>query len=216
MKTKKTYAVIGLGKFGQYIAKGLIRSGEHVIVADNAERNVKEFKDITDEVYVLDSTDKDALLEAGIKDLDIVIVSIGEDIESSILTVIALQELSNKYIIAKAVSRSHGIILNKLGVDLVVRPEQDASLRLLDKLLWNETNMFVVNNNLNLCKLPIKEADVGKSKAKLEKELNNATSQQKKQKKIISVYQNGSWNLADDITLELGAILLLLEKQDPK
>lgn len=103
---KTSYAVIGLGKFGQYVAKGLIRNNENVIVCDDSEEHIREFKDLSDEVYILDATNKEALREAGVKELDVVIISIGENIESSILSVIALQELKNKFIIAKAVNLS--------------------------------------------------------------------------------------------------------------
>lgn len=160
---KRTYAVIGLGKFGQYVAKGLIRNGESVIVCDDDNAHLRKFKDINDEVYALDATDKEALREAGVKELDVVIISIGEDIESSILSVIALQELKNKYIIAKAVNRSHSIILNRLGVDLVIRPERDASSHLLDKLLWGRNFIFAPDENLEISQLVMEEESAGLS-----------------------------------------------------
>ncbi len=50
---KTSYAVIGLGKFGQYVAKGLIRNNENVIVCDDSEEHIREFKDLSDEVYIL-------------------------------------------------------------------------------------------------------------------------------------------------------------------
>ncbi|AAP77803.1 TrkA family potassium uptake protein [Helicobacter sp. MIT 03-1614] len=213
---KTSYAVIGLGKFGQYVAKGLIRNNENVIVCDDSEEHIREFKDLSDEVYILDATNKEALREAGVKELDVVIISIGENIESSILSVIALQELKNKFIIAKAVNRSHGIILNRLGVDLVVRPEQDASSRLLDKLLWNRNHIFKINEQLDLSKVPIIESDVGKSVGTKQYEL-----QMRENVKIIGVYQSGIWHIhtkkagvkepLEQLILEQGAVLLLLQ-----
>lgn len=215
---KKTYAVIGLGKFGQYVAKGLLRSNERVIVCDNNAENIKEFKDLSDEIYILDAANKAALVEAGVKELDIVIVSIGEDIESSILSVIALQELKNKFIIAKAVNRAHGIILARLGVDLVIRPEQDASNRLLDKLIWNRNNIFAINDDLNLSKMPIVESDVGKSVRTKQQELQlESNGSGTDCVKIVGVLQGGKWYLyekalepLENLLLESNAVLLLL------
>lgn len=215
---KKTYAVIGLGKFGQYLAKGLLRSNESVIVCDNDAENIREFKDLSDEIYVLDATNKAALLEAGVKELDVVIVSIGEDIESSILSIIALQELKNKFIIAKAVNRAHGIILARLGVDLVIRPEQDASSRLLEKLLWNRNSIFAINDQLNMSKMPIIESDIGKSvKAKQQELQAQCVNSDSQNVKIIGVLQGGKWQLyassnepLENLVLESGAVLLLL------
>ena len=85
----KTVAVIGLGKFGFYIAKSLSRLDVKVIAVDNDEKKVQEISEYVDNSYILDSTSKIALEEIGIYNLNTVIVSIGENIEASILTVMA-------------------------------------------------------------------------------------------------------------------------------
>ena len=131
MKNRLTYGVIGLGKFGFHVAKGLIEQGQSVIVADQGEAQVKEFADLTSMAYILDSTDKSALEEAGFVRLDYVIVSIGEDIESSILTVMALKELEIKQIIAKAITPVHGKILAKLGANKIIYPERESAAALI-------------------------------------------------------------------------------------
>lgn len=98
----KTIAVIGLGKFGFYIAKSLSRLDTRVIAVDNDEKKVQEISEFVDDAFVIDSTNKQALEEVGIYNLETVIVSIGENIEASILTVMALKDLNNKNIIAKS------------------------------------------------------------------------------------------------------------------
>ena len=106
----KTVAVIGLGKFGFYIAKSLSRLNVKVIAADNDEKKVQEISEYVDDAYIIDSTSKVALEEIGIYNLSTVIVSIGENIEASILTVMALKDLNNKTVIAKAINSTHGEI----------------------------------------------------------------------------------------------------------
>ena len=96
----KTIAVIGLGKFGFYVAKSLSRLDVKVIAVDNDEKKVQEISEFIDDAYIVDSMSKQALQEVGIYNLDTVIVSIGENIEASILTVMALKDLNNKVIIA--------------------------------------------------------------------------------------------------------------------
>ena len=83
----KTIAVIGLGKFGFYVAKSLSRLDVKVIAVDNDEKKVQEISEFIDDAYIVDSMSKQALQEVGIYNLDTVIVSIGENIEASILTV---------------------------------------------------------------------------------------------------------------------------------
>ena len=111
----KTYAVIGLGKFGFHIAKGLAEQGMDIIAIDNDHHKIQAISDYIDDAIILDSTDIKALQEAGVVGLDTVIISIGENIEASILTLMALKELGNKTIIAKAITLTHGEILARLG-----------------------------------------------------------------------------------------------------
>ncbi|MBD3829231.1 MAG: NAD-binding protein, partial [Arcobacter sp.] len=120
----KTIAVIGLGKFGFYIAKSLSRLDTRVIAVDNDEKKVQEISEFVDDAFVIDSTNKQALEEVGIYNLETVIVSIGENIEASILTVMALKDLNNKNIIAKAITSTHGEILSKIGAFKVIYPEK--------------------------------------------------------------------------------------------
>lgn len=131
----KTIAVIGLGKFGFYIAKSLSRLDTRVIAVDNDEKKVQEISEFIDDAFVIDSTNKQALEEVGIYNLETVIVSIGENIEASILTVMALKDLNNKNIIAKAITSTHGEILSKIGAFKVIYPEKIAGRMLVQKLI---------------------------------------------------------------------------------
>ena len=135
----KVVAVIGLGKFGFYIAKSLSRLNVKVIAVDNDEKKVQEISEYVDNSYILDSTSKIALEEIGIYNLNTVIVSIGANIEASILTVMALKDLNNKHVIAKAITSTHGEILSKIGAFKVIYPEKIAGRLLVKKLIDNIT-----------------------------------------------------------------------------
>jgi trk system potassium uptake protein TrkA len=150
----KTVAVIGLGKFGFYIAKSLSRLNVKVIAVDNDECKVQEISEYIDNAFVIDSTNKHALEEVGIYNLDTVIVSIGENIEASILTVMALKDLNNKNVIAKAITTIHGEILSKIGAFKVIYPEKIAGRMLVKKLIDNITVEEIdVSNSIKLIKL---------------------------------------------------------------
>ncbi|MBV5277741.1 MAG: TrkA family potassium uptake protein [Campylobacteraceae bacterium] len=133
----KTYAVIGLGKFGYHIAKGLAEQGMDIIAIDNDPHKIQEISEFIEDAIILDSTDIKALREAGVVGLDTVIISIGENIEASILTLMALKELDNKNIIAKAITLTHGEILARLGAFKVIYPERESAKKLVENLVGN-------------------------------------------------------------------------------
>jgi len=133
----KTYAVIGLGKFGFNIAKGLAEQGMDIIAIDNDPHKIQEISEYIEDAIILDSTDIKALQEAGVVGLDTVIISIGENIEASILTLMALKELDNKNIIAKAITLTHGEILARLGAFKVIYPERESARKLVENLVGN-------------------------------------------------------------------------------
>ncbi len=125
------YAVIGLGHFGFHIAKGLVEQGNSVVACDASEERIKEISAYIENAYILNSTDVHALKEAGIVEFDVVIVSLGNDIESSILTVMALRDLGNKTIVAKAKNAIHGEVLAKIGANKIVYPEREMAKKVV-------------------------------------------------------------------------------------
>jgi K+ transport systems, NAD-binding component len=139
MKRKnKTFGVIGLGRFGYYVARTLAQGGAEVIACDVDEERVKEISEYVSLAYVLDATDAKALKESGIANVDTAVVSVGENIEASILIVVQLKELGVKEIVAKAITPLHGKVLEKLGVDRVVYPEKEMAIRVAHSLLAGE------------------------------------------------------------------------------
>ncbi len=130
----KSYAVIGLGKFGFYMAKGLAQQGLQVIAVDRDGEHIDAISEYVEDTVILDSTDAKALREAGIADMDVAIISIGENIESSILTMMAVKDLGIETIYAKALTPVHGQILSKLGVTKVIYPEIESARKLVKKI----------------------------------------------------------------------------------
>lgn len=183
----KTIAIIGLGKFGFYIAKSMSRLQKGLVAIDNNEKRVQEISSYVENAYVLDSADKNALEDAGIVDFDTVIVSIGENIEASIMTVMALKDLGNKNIIAKAISTTHGEILAKLGVTKVVHPEKIAGRMLIHNLVHNiNFEKIDLSNSMRIMKFTPTLKFIGKSFQELQNEYNV---------KVISYKINGDWLL---------------------
>ena len=130
---RKQFAVIGLGKFGTAVALSLEKLGYPVLALDNDEETIEEIKDKVSFAEIVDATNPEVLEATGIKNSDVVIVSVG-DIESSVLIALILEELGIQHIIAKANSQIHGRVLKKIGVKEVVFPEEDMGIRIANKI----------------------------------------------------------------------------------
>jgi trk system potassium uptake protein TrkA len=122
-------AVIGLGRFGSSLANELMRRGWDVLGIDSDARLVQRYSDSLTHAAVADSTDPEALRQLGVDEFTSAVVGIGNDIEASILVSSNLLEAGVPNIWAKAVSRQHGKILERLGIPHVVLPEHDMGER---------------------------------------------------------------------------------------
>ena len=131
----RQFAVIGLGRFGYSVAETLIKKGHEVLAIDSDEAKIEAVSDFATYAVQCDATDERALKAVSVQNVDVAVVSIGENIEASILIVMTLKELGVKEIIAKAVTRLHGKILTNIGVTEVIYPERDAAIRLAHRLI---------------------------------------------------------------------------------
>ncbi|HLM52221.1 MAG TPA: TrkA family potassium uptake protein [Pseudoxanthomonas sp.] len=120
---RDTVLVVGLGRFGGAVAESLIRLGHEVLAIDEDAEIVQRWSEHLTHVVQADSTRSEALRQLGAKDIARAVVAIGSDVEASVLTVLALEEVGVRDIWAKAVSVKHGQILERVGVRHVVYPE---------------------------------------------------------------------------------------------
>jgi len=129
------FVIIGLGRFGSSIAKELMTLGHEVLGIDSDEERVDEMSPILTHCVVADSTDEEVLRSLGVRNFHCGVVSIGDDIQSSILTAILLKDLGVKQVVAKAMNELHGRVLEKIGVDRVIYPERDMGIRVAHQLV---------------------------------------------------------------------------------
>jgi trk system potassium uptake protein TrkA len=166
---RRQVAVIGLGRFGSAIAAALAELGCDVIGVDGRADQVRELADVIAQAIELDATDEKALKAAGIQDVDVAVVSIGENIESSLLVVMQLRELGVKTIVAKAVTPLHGRILEKLGVSRVIFPEREMAIRVAHSLVMpNVIDYIELSRDFSIVELPAAGPFVGKTLKQLE------------------------------------------------
>ncbi|HHY41478.1 MAG TPA: TrkA family potassium uptake protein [Thermoanaerobacterales bacterium] len=133
----RQYLVVGLGRFGSSLAKTLYNLGYDVMGIDRDEEIIQNMADSITHAVQADATDENILKALGVKNFDVAIVSIGDDIQSSILITIMLKEMGIKYVVAKAQSQLHGKVLYKIGADRVVFPERDMGVRVAHNLIYS-------------------------------------------------------------------------------
>lgn len=128
------FAVIGMGRFGSSVAKTLYEMGHTVLAMDRDEDALRPVADYATHSVQIDSTDAEALRAVGITNFDAVVVAIGDDVQESILTTLILKELGCRKIVSKAADELQARVLEKVGADLVVRPERDMAVRVARSL----------------------------------------------------------------------------------
>ena len=131
----KQFAIIGLGRFGSSIAKTLYQMGHDVLAIDNDPEEVQEISDYVTHAVQADATDEITLNTLGIRNFDVAVITIGTDIQSSILITLLCKEIGVKYVLAKAQNELHAKVLLRIGADKVVFPERDMGARVAHNLV---------------------------------------------------------------------------------
>ena len=152
---KKSYAVIGMGRFGESVVEELIKRQADVLVIDNDPERIAKMSKIATHAVTLDSTNVQALKEVGISSIDHVVVAIGKDLQSSILTTLILKDLGVEQVTVKVQDANHEKVVKKLGADEIIQPEQQSGKRLASKIIsdnvldyidLNESHSFIIIN----------------------------------------------------------------------
>ena len=161
---KKQFAVIGMGRFGSSVAKTLYNLGYDVLAIDHDESRTDEVVEMVTHAVTADSTDEDALRSLGLRNFDVVVVAIGQDIQASILTTLILKEMGVGMIVVKAQNELHGKVLAKIGADKVIYPERDMGARVAHHLISpNILDHIELSNDYSIVDLEAGPGLVGKN-----------------------------------------------------
>lgn len=125
----KSFIVIGLGRFGTAVAEELYALGHEVLAIDREEGCAQRVSEIVTHTIIADAKDESVLQSIGVRNFDGVIICM-TDIEDSVMIALMLKDMGAKYIIAKSKSKQHSRMLEMIGVDRIVFPEQDMGVRL--------------------------------------------------------------------------------------
>jgi trk system potassium uptake protein TrkA len=123
------FAVIGMGSFGANVARTLFERGNEVLAIDRDKDMTAAAKNFTTNAVMTEAAVKENLEALGVDDMDVVVVSLGHQLEASVMTVLYLHELGVKRIVAKALSEDHAKVLEAVGATEVIYPEKDMAIR---------------------------------------------------------------------------------------
>ncbi|PNK61494.1 potassium channel family protein [Psychrobacter sp. FDAARGOS_221] len=141
------FAVIGLGVFGRACAFELQNQGNEVLGIDMDEQEVNKVSDILSHSVIADATDNETLKELNLSQFDGVIVSIGDDLEASLLCTLNLIKLPVKNLWVKAKTDAHHDILDSLGVENIIHPEQDMGIRIAQAMAYPMMKQYLSLGN---------------------------------------------------------------------
>ena len=164
MKTKKTYAVFGLGRYGTAVARELVEHGMEVIAVDIEERIVNDAAAYLPICKCADVTDAEVISRLGIGTIDTVIVCMASNLEASVMAVTLCKEAGVKTVIAKCANEMHQKILLRVGADQVVFPENESGIRLAKNLLSSGfIDMISLSKDVSMIEIDVKDEWFGKN-----------------------------------------------------
>lgn len=137
------FAIIGLGAFGQTCANELERLGNQVLAIDINEKLVDDISDKVTSALIADATDKETLLELDLANYDGVLVSIGDNLEASLLCTLNLLSMQVRNLWVKAKTDAHHHILQSLGVTNIIHPEQDMGIRIAQRMNYPMVKQYM-------------------------------------------------------------------------
>lgn len=140
---RRQFVVIGLGRFGTSVAKTLSDLGHDVLAMDKNEHAVHAIMNDVTQAVQADGREEETLRALGVRNFDVAVVAMGDDLEANILITLMLKEMGIPTVVAKAQSSQHGKVLEKVGANQIIYPEQDMGIRLAHNLIRSNVMDFI-------------------------------------------------------------------------
>lgn len=164
MSINRTYAVFGLGRYGIAVARELCASGAEVIAVDIDEARVNIAAADIPLCKCADITDPEVIKQLGIANIDVVVIAMAGNLEASVMAVTLCKEVGVGQVVAKCASEMHQKILERVGADMVVFPEQEGGVRLAKNLLSSGfVDMITLSEDFSMIELEVRREWIGKS-----------------------------------------------------
>lgn len=186
----KQFAIIGMGRFGSSIARTLYSLGNDILAIDYIEERIQDVSDFVTHAVIADATDENTLISLGLRNFDTAVITIGGDIQASILVCLLCKEMGIKEVIAKAANELHARVLRKIGVDRVVFPERDMGMRLAHNLVSSSILDFIeLSSDHSLVEINAHDSWEGRSLKALDMRVNYGVN-------VMAIKHAGSINIS--------------------
>lgn len=194
---KKSFAVLGMGRFGQFLTAELSRNGADVLIADDDEETIRRFANDVSCAVKADLSDPDVIRGLGLAGVDTVIVAMGSSLESSIMSVMVAKELGVPHVIAKAASLRMGEILIRVGADEIIYPEKESAELTARRLMSSDfLEFFNLGDELCVFSMKPKKEWIGKT-------LRELRLRDRYQLNVMAIRENGRTTASMDPDLPL-------------
>ncbi len=207
---KKQFVVIGLGRFGSSLAKTLYSLGHEVLAVDENEETVQEIVEHVTHAVQADATDESSLNALGIRNFDVAVIAIGNDMQASILVTLMMKELGLKYVISKAMNDLHAKVLYKIGADRVVFPEREMGVKIANNLISSNILEYIeLSDDYSIVETQTLSEWIGKNLVEINMRAKFGVN-------VMAIKRNSKINIspkADDI-IEEGDTLIVVGKND--
>lgn len=164
MSISKTYAVLGLGRYGRAVAEELVNSGAEVLAVDIDQNNVNNAIETIPVCKCADVTEPEVIKRLGISNIDVVIVAMANNLEASVMAVTLCKEAGVPTVMVKCGNEMHQKILSRVGADKVIFPEKESGIRLAKNLLSSGfSEMIELSDEISMVEIDVKDEWVGKT-----------------------------------------------------
>lgn len=204
MNNHKTYAVLGLGRYGRAVAEELVANGAEVLAVDMDQNNVNNAIETIPVCKCADITEPETIKRLGISNIDVVIVAMASNLEASVMAVTLCKEVGVKTVIVKCGNEMHQKILSRVGADKVLFPEKESGTRLAKNLLTSGfVEMVELSDDISMVEINVKDEWVGES-------LLNLNLRKKYSINVIAMKKGSSVNTVIDPEMPLGRDMKLI------
>lgn len=164
MSMNRTYAVLGLGRYGMAIAKELVNNGAEVLAVDMDETLVNDASIDIPFCKCADITDAEVIEQLGIGNIDVVVIATANNLEASVMATLLCKEAGVKTVIAKCADEMQKKILSKVGADQVVFPESESGTRLARNLISSGfMDLIDLSDDVSMVELSVRPEWSGKN-----------------------------------------------------
>lgn len=186
MSAKKSYAVLGLGRYGIAVAKELVENGAEVLAIDINEDIVNDAIAEIPFCKCANVTDEEVIRQLGIANMDVVIIAMATNLEASVMATMLCKEIGVPTVIAKCSNEMNCKILSKVGADHVVFPERESGTRLAKNLLSHGfIDIMELSKDVSMIELEVRDEWVGKNLLEL-------NLRQKYSINVVAIIQNNN------------------------